>query len=80
MRRKMTRLFWWQVALLLFAACFVIGAVMMTVHCSQDLAFEETAALTDVVLTVFSCTLILLIGGFALFVAIRRARTRKDSE
>ena len=78
--RKSSRLFWWQTAALLVAACAIILCVMATVYYSQELGFVETAARTDAVLTVISLAFLVSIGGFSLYVMIRRTRPRPDSE
>ena len=78
--RQKTRLFWWQIAALLFTACAIILCVMATVHASHGLGFEETAARTDALLTVISLAFLVSIGGFSLYVMLRRARPRRDSE
>ncbi len=80
MRRNTSRRFWWQTAALLFAACAIILCVMATVHCSHGLGFVETAARTDALLTVISLAFLISIGGFSLYVLLRRARPRHDSE
>ncbi len=74
MRHTLTRPFWWHIAALLFAACLAIFAVLMTVECSVGLGFLETAARTEVLLTVLSCALALLILTFTLFVIFRKRR------
>lgn len=80
MRCKASRLFWWQIAALLFAACAIIFCVVATVYCSHDLGFVETAARTDALLTVISLAFLISICGFSLYVLLRRMRPRPDAE
>jgi hypothetical protein len=72
MRHTLTRPFWWHIAALLFAACLVIFSVLMTVECSVGVGFLETAARTEVLLTVISYLLAFSILTFTLFVMFRR--------
>ena len=74
MRRPHSRLFWLHIAALLFAACLAIFAVLMTVECSVGLGFVETAARTEVMLTILSYALALSIFAFSLCVMIRNRR------
>ena len=76
MRHTLTRPFWWHIAALLLAACLVIFAVLMTVECSVGVGFLETAARTEVILTVISYALGLSIFAFTLFVMLREHRRR----
>ena len=76
MHRRFSSLFWWQSAVLLLCAILVILAVLVTAYLSRAEGFLEMAARTDVLLTVVSLTLLLLICGFFLFTILYRRRFR----
>ncbi len=74
MRFRIPRSFWWQVACLLFAACAIILAVMITVYCSMGDSFLVTALRTDILLSVICLAFLVGIGGFFYYVARRSVK------
>ena len=76
MRTRSSRSFFANLAVLLFGACLMIYAVVCTVYCSFHLSFAETAARTELVLSLLSCLLVVAISIFATY-AMRRDRKHR---
>ena len=74
MRRFSVRMFFLQLAFLLFVVCMAVSAVVCTVQSSFHLSFVETAERTDLVLSALSCLLIMAISIFSAYVAHRRRK------
>ena len=75
MNRFSVRMFCLQLVLLLFLLCLAVSSVIGTVVSSFHLSFIETAARTDLVLSVFSG---LLAVAISLFIAYAAHRHRKN--
>lgn len=67
------RAFCANLAFLLFVACLVICSVH-TLFLSHDLGFAETAARTDLVLSLLSCVLVVAISIFVAYILYRRRK------
>jgi ABC-type Fe3+ transport system permease subunit len=76
MHRFSVRAFCLQLAFLLFVLCLAVYSVIGTVVSSFHLSFIETAARTDLVLSVFSCLLAVAISLFIAYTAHRRRKNQ----
>lgn len=76
MDRKRKRFLWLPILSMLLCALLVFVAVFLTVHCSHDVGFTETAARTDRVLSLISLVLAGSIFAFSIYTA-RRHRSER---